>query len=86
MAQLPAVLECACVGAPDPRTGESPHLFVVARDAPVSADFVLAHCRANLAAYKVPRRIAFVTSLPKSAVGKILRRELRRDAASSICA
>jgi long-chain acyl-CoA synthetase len=71
------VLECACIGQPDPRSGEAPHLFVVPRDEALSAADLEAHCRANLAGYKVPRRISFLTVLPKSAVGKILRRELR---------
>ncbi|HXE48966.1 MAG TPA: AMP-binding protein [Ramlibacter sp.] len=77
VAGMGGVLECACIGMPDPRTGEAPHLFVVAREKALAPEEVEAHCRANLAAYKVPRRISFVEALPKSAVGKILRRELR---------
>jgi long-chain acyl-CoA synthetase len=71
------VLECACIGQPDARSGEAPHLFVVRRDDALSAEDIEAHCRANLAGYKVPRQISFMQALPKSTVGKILRRELR---------
>ena len=71
------VVECACVGQPDARSGEAPHLFVVARSEALTAGEVEAHCRANLAGYKVPRQISFLQALPKSTVGKILRRELR---------
>jgi long-chain acyl-CoA synthetase len=74
---LPEVAECACVGVPDAKSGEVPHLFIVRRDAKLDEATVTAHCRANLTAYKVPRHISFVESLPKSPVGKILRRELR---------
>jgi long-chain acyl-CoA synthetase len=74
----PGVLECACVGVPDEKTGEAVKLFVVrAPNADFSeADFT-AFCRKELTAYKVPKQIVFVDALPKSAVGKILRRELR---------
>ena len=77
VAGMAGVLECACIGMPDERTGEAPHLFVVPREQNLAPDAIEVHCRANLAAYKVPRRITLVGSLPKSAVGKILRRELR---------
>lgn len=84
VAMLPAVLECACVGLPDERSGEAPHLFIVRRADGLSAEEVTAHCRANLTAYKVPRSVTFVEALPKSPVGKILRRKLRDDLASTI--
>ena len=75
---VPGVAECACIGVPDDRTGEAIKLFVVrAPGARVTDVEIQAHCRANLAAYKVPRFLHFVESLPKSNVGKILRRELR---------
>lgn len=77
VAMMPSVLECACIGEPDERSGEVPHLFVVPRDKTVTAAQVEAHCRINLTAYKRPRRISFVDALPKSPVGKILRKELR---------
>jgi len=76
VAQLPGVRECACVGVPDGKTGEAARLLVVASE-PLSVEAVREHCRRNLTAYKVPRHISFVESLPKSSVGKILRRELR---------
>ncbi|MDM0032915.1 AMP-binding protein [Variovorax sp. J22P271] len=72
------VVECACIGQPDARSGEAPHLFVVRRSEALTAGEVEAHCRANLAGYKVPRQISFLQALPKSTVGKILRRELRQ--------
>jgi len=77
VALMPQVVECACIGIPDERCGEVPHLFVVARDPALSTTQVEAHCRENLAAYKVPRRISFVETVPKSPIGKILRKELR---------
>ena len=78
----PDVLECACVGVPDERSGEVPHLFVVRRSPGLQADQVESHCRELLAPYKVPRRITFLEALPKSTVGKILRKELRAPAAA----
>jgi long-chain acyl-CoA synthetase len=72
------VAECACVGVPDEKTGEALKLFVVrAPGASLTSEALLAHCRAALTAYKVPKLVAFVDALPKSTVGKILRRELR---------
>jgi long-chain acyl-CoA synthetase len=75
----PGVYECACIGVPDEKTGEAVKLFVVLRkDASVSADEIRDYCRQNLAAYKVPKYVEFIEALPKSAVGKILRRQLRK--------
>ena len=72
------VAECACVGAPDEKTGEAVRLFAVkAPAATVCEADVIAHCRRQLAAYKVPKQVCFVEALPKSAVGKILRKDLR---------
>ena len=73
----PDVVECAVVGVPDQRTGEAVKAFVVSRNPDLSAEELRAHCREGLTAYKVPRDIEFTDALPKSAVGKILRRELR---------
>jgi long-chain acyl-CoA synthetase len=74
----PGVAECACVGVPDEKTGEALKLFVVrAPGASLTNDSLVAHCRSALTAYKVPKLVAFVDALPKSTVGKILRRELR---------
>jgi len=75
----PGVFESAVIGVPNERTGEAVKLFVVARDATLDAQSVEAYCRENLTAYKVPREIVFVRDLPKSNVGKILRRELREQ-------
>lgn len=72
------VAECACIGIPDEKTGESISVFVVkAPGGDVTADEIVAHCRKEMTAYKTPRKITFVKELPKSSVGKILRRELR---------
>ena len=74
----PGVVECACVGVPDEKSGEAVKLFVVkAADASLSEADVIAHCRKELTGYKVPKIVRFVDALPKSTVGKILRRELR---------
>ena len=78
VANMDGVLEAACIGVPDDRTDEAVKLFVVKTpEAEVSAEQIIAYCRDNLTAYKVPRQIVFIDELPKSAVGKILRRELR---------
>ena len=74
----PGVAECACVGVADDKTGEAVKLFVVkAPGASLSSEEVTAFCRQQLTAYKLPRIVRFVDALPKSTVGKILRRELR---------
>ena len=74
----PGVAECACVGMPDDKTGEAVKLVVVrAAGADLTEEALIAYCRANMAAYKVPRQVRFIEALPKSTVGKILRRELR---------
>lgn len=72
------VAECACIGVPDPKTGEALRVYAVrAADADLTDADVVAHCREELAGYKVPKQIVFLDALPKSNVGKILRRELR---------
>jgi long-chain acyl-CoA synthetase len=73
----PGVLECAAIGLPDAKTGESVKLFVVKKDATLSEEDLAAYCRENFTAYKRPKAIEFRDELPKSNVGKILRRELR---------
>ena len=73
----PGVLECATIGVPDDRRGETPKSFIVPRTGvELTAKEIDTHCREQLAAYKVPRRIEFRTELPKSSVMKILRRVL----------
>jgi long-chain acyl-CoA synthetase len=75
----PGVAECACCGVPDEQTGEAVRLFVVRpKGGELGADEIIAHCRRELTAYKVPKQVEFLDSLPKSTVGKILRRELRK--------
>jgi len=72
------VAECACVGRPDAKTGEAVRLFVArAAGAALTEAEVIAHCRRELAAYKVPKEVRFLEALPKSNVGKILRKDLR---------
>jgi long-chain acyl-CoA synthetase len=76
--QHPAIKECAVVGLTDADKGEIPAAFLVLRDgASLTAEELDAYCRLHLAAYKVPRRVEFVDSLPKNATGKILKRVLR---------
>ncbi|MEO7917812.1 MAG: AMP-binding protein, partial [Dokdonella sp.] len=77
VAMHPGVLEAAAVGIPDDKCGEAVRLVVVRKDANLTEEALRAHCRKNLTGYKQPRVIEFRDSLPKSAVGKILRRELR---------
>ncbi len=72
-----AVLECGCTGVTDERTGQAVKIFVVLREsAVISSEELIAHCRQHLTPYKVPRHVEFRSSLPKSNIGKILRREL----------
>jgi len=74
------VLECAAVGVPDEKSGEAVKLFVVRNDPTLAEDDVAAYCRENFTAYKRPKYIEFRDELPKSNVGKVLRRELRSAA------
>ena len=77
-AALGGVAECACVGRPDEKTGEAVRLFIAqAPGATLTEADVIAHCRQALAAYKVPKDVRFLDALPKSNVGKILRKDLR---------
>ena len=73
----PGVLECAAIGIPDDKSGEAVKLFVVKTDPTLSEDDLAGYCRENFTAYKRPKYIEFRDELPKSNVGKILRRELR---------
>lgn len=77
IAMMDGVLECACVGVPNEKTGEAAKVFVVKKDESLTAEAVRDYCKERLTGYKVPRHIAFIDELPKSTVGKILRRELR---------
>jgi len=77
IAAMDGVLECACIGVPDEKTGEAAKVFIVKSDDALTREAVREHCKACLTAYKIPRQIVFIDELPKSTVGKILRRELR---------
>ncbi len=78
----PGVLECAAVGVPDPRSGEAVKLYVVKQDPALGEEDLASYCKDNFTAYKRPRYIEFRDELPKSNVGKILRRELRSTTAA----
>ena len=75
----PGVLECACVGVPDSNSGEAVKLYVVKKDAQLTDEQLMTYCKEQLTSYKKPKYIEFRTELPKSNVGKILRRELRDE-------
>ena len=77
VALCPGVLECACIGVPDEKSGEAVKVFVVKKDPALKTEQVQEFCKQNLTGYKLPRHIAFIDALPKSNVGKILRKELR---------
>jgi long-chain acyl-CoA synthetase len=77
IATHPKVLEVAAVGIPDEKSGEVVKVFVVKKDAGLTEAEVLAHCKENLTGYKIPKQVEFRAELPKTNVGKILRRELR---------
>jgi len=79
---LPGVLECAAVGVPDEHSSEAVKLFVVRKDPDLSEQEVRAHCHQNLTGYKCPKTVEFRTELPKTNVGKILRRALRDEKAA----
>ena len=77
VALLPGVMEVAAIGVPDEHSGEVPKLFIVRKDPSLSEEAVREYCKANLTGYKRPKYIEFRKDLPKTPVGKILRRELR---------
>jgi long-chain acyl-CoA synthetase len=79
VASHPGVLEVACVGVPDKNSGEAVKLFVVRKDPNLTADALGEYCKDQLTGYKRPRHIEFRDALPKTNVGKILRRELRDE-------
>ena len=79
VAAHPGVLECACIGVPDEHTGEAVKLYVVRRDPALTEETLMAYCKEQFTGYKKPKSIEFRTELPKSNVGKILRRELRDE-------
>jgi long-chain acyl-CoA synthetase len=79
IASHPGVLECAVIGVPDARTSEAVKAFIVKKDPNLTAEDVIKYCSTQLTAYKVPKQIEFRTDLPKTNVGKILRRQLRDE-------
>lgn len=82
LAGHPKILEIAAIGVPDEKSGEAIKAFVVKRDQSLTADEVIAYARENLTNYKIPRHIEFRSELPKTNVGKILRRALKEETAS----
>jgi len=83
IAAVTGVVECGVIGVPDEMSGEFVKAFVVSSDPNLTAERIVAHCRENLTKYKVPKQIEFRSELPKTPVGKILRRELRTEQASA---
>ena len=73
----PGVLECGVTGVPDAKSGEAVKLVIVRRDPTLTREAVIEHCKSSLTGYKVPRHVEFRNALPKSPIGKVLRRELR---------
>jgi long-chain acyl-CoA synthetase len=80
LANHPGVREAAVIGVPDEHSGEVVKAFIVRKDPALTAEQVREHCKASLAGYKVPRQVEFREDLPKSPIGKIIRRELRTTA------
>ena len=81
VASMPGVLEVACVGVPDEKSTEAVKIFVVKKDPSLTVEAIKAYCKENLTGYKCPKHIEFRDELPKTNVGKILRRALRDEVA-----
>jgi long-chain acyl-CoA synthetase len=77
VAMHPGVLECGAVGVPDDKSGEAVKVAIVRKDPNLTKESVVEHCKMQLTGYKVPRHVEFRDALPKSPIGKVLRRELR---------
>jgi len=77
VATHPGVLECAAVGVADDKSGEAVKVVIVKKDPNLSMESVIEHCKRELTGYKIPKHVEFRDSLPKTPIGKILRRELR---------
>ena len=75
----PGIIECAAVGVPDEKSGEAVKVVIVLKDPKLDKAAIIAHCKQHLTGYKLPRHIAFTDALPKSPIGKILRRELKDE-------
>jgi len=80
IAKHPKVLEVAAIGVPDEKSGEVPKLFIVKKDPSLTTEEIIAYAKQNLTGYKCPRYVEFMEELPKSNVGKILRKDLRKPA------
>jgi long-chain acyl-CoA synthetase len=79
IAAHPKVLEVAVIGVPDKKSTEAVKVFIVKKDESLTEEEINGHCRENLTAYKCPRQVEFRTELPKTNVGKILRRKLKEE-------
>ena len=77
IATHPGVLECGAVGVPDDKSGEAVKVVIVRKDPNLTKEAVIEYCRTRLTGYKLPRYVEFHDALPKTSIGKILRRELR---------
>ena len=77
VASHPGVLECGAVGVPDDKSGEAVKVVIVRKDPSLTKEIMIAHCKAQLTGYKLPRHVEFRDALPKTPIGKVLRRELR---------
>ncbi len=77
VAEHPGVLECAVIAVPDEKSGEAVKVVIVRKDPKLTREDVIEHCRKQLTSYKLPRHVEFLETLPKTPIGKILRRELR---------
>ncbi len=84
IARLPGIREVAVIGVPDERSGEAVRAYVVADQPAPSEAEIIGHCREHLAAYKIPRGVEYRDELPKSLIGKILRKDLRQDLSSEV--
>jgi long-chain acyl-CoA synthetase len=87
IAQMPSVLEVAVIGIPDATSGEAVRAYVVPNpdhSGLVSTDEVIAHCKKQMTAYKVPKQVIVRDELPKSPIGKVLRKELRAEALAEL--
>ncbi len=82
--QLDAVMEAAVIGVPDAKTGEAVRAYIVKADDSLTAEAVLTHCRTKLTAYKMPTHIEFRDELPKTPIGKILRKDLRAEVLTAL--